>query len=362
MRRNIRKGSKSYMKKSVWRGLLVCAVFLFVSSSVFGQNTEEKIDYLKSGIEKFTRTEYNAALLDFREIILSQRLKDAHGDGYFWIAKCYIALGQLDEAEKNLEYFLINFKGNQYYPESYYQKGRLLYLQGEYEKSLEVLQSFLESYKDSPFASNALYWVGENLYSLGMLDEALNVFHSVVETYPTSFKVEAAGYRISLIELKKRERELLKLLKWSHEESLKTLEEFQKREKTYEQALATYQRKLSLISEKELETELQKLEKELRTKNAENESLVNEINSLKQSSANLSAQLDAAKAELAKVSVPAQDTARQPTPAPQPGIGPAGADSAKRLENTKRLLDLKEKALAVREAYVDMLLRMAESR
>jgi len=45
--------------------------------------------------------------------------------------------------------------------------------------------------------------------------------------------------------LKYRENELLTLLKWSHEESLRVIEEFQRREKAYEQALSVYQRRLS---------------------------------------------------------------------------------------------------------------------
>jgi hypothetical protein len=64
-----------------------------------------------------------------------------------------------------------------------------------------------------------------------------------VTDYPQSFKVEAARYRLSLIEFKRREEQLLRLLKWSHEDFLKTVEEFRRRQAAYEQELAAYRGK-----------------------------------------------------------------------------------------------------------------------
>ncbi len=95
---------------------------------------------------------------------------------------------------------------------------------------------------------NAYFWVGESLYALGKLDQALSVFRKVLRDYPASFKAEAAQYRVSLIELGRKEAELAKLLKWSHENSLKTIEEFQRRERAYEQAIETYQKRLAASS------------------------------------------------------------------------------------------------------------------
>jgi hypothetical protein len=48
-----------------------------------------------------------------------------------------------------------------------------------------------------------------------------------------------------LINQKKIEIELLALLRWSHEESLKTMEEYQRRERTYDQALTAYQKRIA---------------------------------------------------------------------------------------------------------------------
>jgi chromosome segregation ATPase len=95
------------------------------------------------------------------------------------------------------------------------------------------------------FVSAAIFWSGECLYSLGRLDEAERAFAIVVESYPKSVKVEAASYRRELIKFEYRERELLKLLTWSHEESLRIVEDFRRRERSYEQALAAYQKQIA---------------------------------------------------------------------------------------------------------------------
>jgi TolA-binding protein len=87
--------------------------------------------------------------------------------------------------------------------------------------------------------------MGECLYSLGQLNKALDVFSLIVEQYPQSVKYEASSYRLALINQKKVEIELLSILKWTHEESLKTVEEYQRRERTYDQAIIAYQKKIA---------------------------------------------------------------------------------------------------------------------
>ena len=83
------------------------------------------------------------------------------------------------------------------------------------------------------------------MYALGRLDDAQAVYQKIVADYPTSAKVEAAQYKMSLIQLSRREVELSKLLKWSHEELLKNVEEYQNREKAYVQAIEAYQKRLA---------------------------------------------------------------------------------------------------------------------
>jgi TolA-binding protein len=116
---------------------------------------------------------------------------------------------------------------------------------GDYEAALKAFAAFAEAAPKSDLLPSALYWCGECLYSLGRLEEAERAFTAVVEKYPSCVKVEAASYRRSLIGLEYRERELLKLLTWSHEESLRAAEDFRRREKAYEQSIAVYQKQLA---------------------------------------------------------------------------------------------------------------------
>ena len=75
----------------------------------------------------------------------------------------------------------------------------------------------------------------------------------VIEDYPSSPKREAAAYRLEIIEQRKREEELLQLLKVTHEESLKAAEDYEKKVQRYEQAIISYQKRIM-----ELEAQLQK--------------------------------------------------------------------------------------------------------
>ncbi|MAG14179.1 MAG: hypothetical protein CMN78_06245 [Spirochaetales bacterium] len=225
-----------------------------LATGAIGQTRGETLR--QQGISIFGSGRYDEALRVFREIILDSGLREHHSDAYFWIAKSYIALGQFENASKNLEFFVGEFPDNENYPESLYQRGRLSFLTGEYEASIRALKLFIESYPQSPFVANSYFWVGESLYALGQFDSALEIFSIVAKQYSTSYKVEAARYRISVIELKERERELLKLLKWSHEEYLKALEEFDRKERGYEQALVTYQRTIRDLESRDFETQI----------------------------------------------------------------------------------------------------------
>jgi len=205
-------------------------------------------DALAQGIELFRNGQYERSIPVFNSVVLDPAAAASHPEAYFLLAKSSMAIGSLDDAERALEYFIGNFPRAPDHPEALYQKGRLLYMQEQYEPAVQVLQGFLAAYPKSAFVPNAYFWAGESLYSLGKLDEALSVFRKVVRDYPASFKAEAAQYRVSLIELGAKERELARLLKWSHEYSLKTIEEFQRRERAYEQAIEAYQKRLAAMS------------------------------------------------------------------------------------------------------------------
>ncbi len=224
------------------KSILLAVILVLPVFSLTAQDSGESM--VRRALTTFGQGLYDESLRLFRNVILNSSMSAYHGDSYFWIAKSYMALGQYENASKNLEFFLSEYPNNKYYEEGLYQRGRLDYLQGEYETAIQILKDFIGQYPGSSFVANSYYWVGESLYALDHFDEALEIFEIVVDNYPTRFKIEAARYRISLIELKERERELLKLLKWSHEEYLRALEQFDSKERGYKQAIIAYQRKI----------------------------------------------------------------------------------------------------------------------
>jgi tetratricopeptide (TPR) repeat protein len=163
-------------------------------------------------------------------------------------------MGDYEGALRDMEDLEKSDPGNRRIPELGYHKGRVLFFLGSYDKAVILLKNYADSIpgtpdslppEDSARKSAALYWVGECLYSMGLLDRAGELFLHITESYPQSAKYEAASYRLALINQKKVEAELLSLLKWSHEESLKTMEEYERREHSYDQALIAYQKRIA---------------------------------------------------------------------------------------------------------------------
>lgn len=324
-------------RKVLWFSfvLILLAVFLNGADSVpLGDML------LKEGIEAFEQADYQVAMYRFREILSNSKEKNFHGDAYFWIARTYLALSQLEEASKHLEYFLTKFPENPYIMEGMYEKGRLLYLQRQFTECIEHLDRFLKKYPDSPYAANAYYWIGEATFSLGHLKEAERIFHFVVTQFPTSFRAEASRYRLDIIKLKYREEELLKLLQWSHEEHLKALEEFQKREAVYLETIKTYQRRVALLSSQDYQGEILKLSEQVRA-------LENELSQVRKSEETLRVEKETLENALMKL--------RVESPPTRGGIESGGVAEATAIKNLLELLQVKQEALALKEQYLQEL-------
>ena len=323
----------------------------FVPANVFASD-----DSLAEGISSFRNGKYEESLSLFRDVIIDTNSRNIHPDAYFWIAKSYLALRQLDNAEDNLEFYILHYPGHKYYQEAVYQKGRLLYLQDDYENCIRECYDFLEAFPESPFAANSYFWAAESLYSLGRLDEAENIYAHIVYNYPSSYKVESANYRLSMIEQKYREESLVELLKLTHEEYLKSIEEFQVREKTYENALDSYQKKLSLAGDgtaaesdgRTLSLELLDLQSTIRSKD-------NEIMALKRKIAELEYRLDNAESRIAEsrakvIEVNPEDE-KEEAAAAEPEEPEETLSAGDKLE----LLEIKSRALEIKSFYLKYL-------
>lgn len=235
------------------RLLLVLLAVSAVSSAALAQTggnagastAEDSQVLLERGKSLFAQNRYRSALDAFGRLLADPRASAQRPDAMYWSALAYLGVGDQEGAAASIDAFLAAYPSNPHVPDMLYQRGRILFAKGEYQKALLVFAAFARAAPASDLMPSALYWSGECLYALGRLDEAERAFSEVIEKYPSSVKMEAASYRRSLIELEYRERELLKLLTWSHEEALRAAEDFRRREKAYDQSIALYQRQLA---------------------------------------------------------------------------------------------------------------------
>ncbi len=292
---------------------LLCALALAPLQG-FAQSSPPGSD-LRDGIDQFKNGQYDKAILLLHNVTVDPNAGPQKAAAYLMIAKSYMAVGKLDDAEHNLEFYLATYPGAPDYEEALYQKGRLLEMQGEYENAIQAVQAFITAYPKSTFVPSAWFWAAESMYGLGRLDDALAVYQKIVTDYPTSAKVEAAQYKVSLIQLQRREVELSKLLKWSHEELLRSGQEYQNREKIYVQAIEAYQQRLASSGSADDRKFIADLQQQLAKKTDE----------------------------------AAQLAARLKSSGSAPAVTSTASGQAGRLQ---RLLDAKEAALALKETYL----------
>jgi tetratricopeptide (TPR) repeat protein len=205
---------------------------------------------LQYGVNLYGKGFWPEAVVEFKQCYSETNDPALKADALYWIAMTEIAAGNYENSIKAMDELDRVFPANTKYAELPYHRGRVYYYLGRYDEAISLFRKYIDSIAvDVPGESArkpaALYWMGECLYALGRLDKAQDVFSLIVEQYPQSVKYEASSYRLALINQKKIEVELLSILKWTHEESLKTVEEYQRRERTYEQAIAAYQKKIA---------------------------------------------------------------------------------------------------------------------
>jgi tetratricopeptide (TPR) repeat protein len=229
-------------KKMLLLAVLLAGASALLSAESAGAPPAASSAPLSEGIAAFGAGQYRQALDSFGKAFSGSAQAAERAEASYWSALAYIGLGDRAAAMKEIDAFLAAYPENPRVADLLYQRGRLLYAASNYEVALRTFAGFIETAPNHDLVSSALYWGGECLYSLGRLDEADKVFATLIEKYPSSVKLEAASYRRKLISLESREQELLRLLTLSHEESLYVAEDFRRRERTYEQALAVYQK------------------------------------------------------------------------------------------------------------------------
>ncbi|MDR0997474.1 MAG: tetratricopeptide repeat protein [Treponema sp.] len=210
---------------------------------------------LRSGLALYQEGRWREAAAELRQARTEALDPELKGEACYWIALAEISFGDYRGAIQDMDTLETTAPESKRLREVPYHKGRALYHLGRYDEALLLLKLYADGIGGSrplPQGSGAaarksaaIYWIGECLYAMGQLDYARDVFMMVTKDYPGSAKYEASSYRLGLINQKKIEEELLALLKWSHEESLRAVEEYQRRERSYDQALIAYQKRIA---------------------------------------------------------------------------------------------------------------------
>jgi len=328
------------------RAFLIAALVAMAAASASAQapgtaapRASTPAESLRSGIELFAAGRYDEALPVFDALFLDPSAGTLRPEGAYWSAMTHIARGNAGAAEKAIDTFLTLYPTHAKAGEMLYQRGRAAFLAKDYERSIQAFQAYLAANPKGESVAAAIFWSAESLYAIGRLPEAEKLYRTVTDAYPESVKAEASRYRIALVQFKYREDELLTLLKWSHEESLRIIEEFQRREKSYEQALAVYQKRYG--------------EAQYGTAVAQT-TLEEEIAALKASMDDLAERLqgkDARVAELEAALAAAESAAAVLAAAPASGT-PAAATTQ---PGEAEVLELQQRALALLEFYLESL-------
>jgi tetratricopeptide (TPR) repeat protein len=202
---------------------------------------------LQGGIELYSEGKWREAVIELRRAQAEALSPEQRAEALYWISLAELSAGEYEAALRDMEELVRAAPSSPRRAELPYHKGRAYYYLGRYDEAVALLKDYSDRVGEGEDSrkSASLYWIGECLYALGQLDKARDVFTLITEQYPQSAKFEASSYRIDLINQKKVEMELLALLKWSHEESLRTMEEYQRRERSYDQALIAYQKRIA---------------------------------------------------------------------------------------------------------------------
>jgi len=327
--------------------MMLVAVFLLAFRVMAEESTS-----LRRGIDLYGEGKWRDAIITLRQAS-AEANRDEAAEALYWIALAELGSGEYESSLKDLDELLKTSPAHPRALEAPYQKGRVLYHLGRFDDAIVVLKTYTDTVTDDSRRSAATYWIGESLYSLGRFDDARSIFSLIIEKYPGSPKFESSTYRIALIDQKARESELLKLLKWSHEESLKTVEEYQRRERSYEQAIVAYQKR---IAEMLKDTRLADLEKDTKSLTEKNISLES---ALKEKQASLEAQIQLVEesrqiierlnSELA--------TAKTEKTAASASIAPVS-----NTDRIARLLAIKAEALSIKEIIIERIAAQADAR
>ena len=233
--------------------------FLLLAAVVSTAQNGNQSDYsrrFQNGTQFYELSRWSEAAIEFRRAQETAGNMNDWSQALYWVILSELANTDYGSALRDMDELQRSAPNSSYNRDMLYHRARVYYNQGFFDEALLLFRHYADSVTDATRETAdrraaAFFWMGECLYSMGQFDEAENFYSWVVTRYPESPKIEAASYRIDLIKQKKIEAELLALLQWSHEESLRTSEDYQRKIRTYEYTLNTYQRRIAELQGQE---------------------------------------------------------------------------------------------------------------
>ena len=226
-------------------------LFFTIITNVFSQHDAAYMLNLRQGITHFGRGNWILAI-ESLEPLLNSSNNAVAAEAHFWTAMSRFSNNDFQKSIEIIETIFMFYPDYYNINELYYHKGRALFHLGFFDDAILTFNEYIntlgpDNNLDSASLSkkaSSLFWVGESLLNMGHLDRAEDTFSFITINYPASVKYEASLFRIALIGQKRIEEELLRLLRLSHEESLRNTMEFQRRETAYEQAIIAFQNRI----------------------------------------------------------------------------------------------------------------------
>ncbi|MCL2185081.1 MAG: hypothetical protein FWB86_04390 [Treponema sp.] len=252
---------------------------LLIGVLLFPLSAQENIfaRRFQNGSELYQHSRWQEASIEFRRAQESARTMNDWSAALYWLILSELANSDYGSALRDMAELEKHAPASPYARDMVYHRARIYFLQGYFEEALALFNRYNNSTTDDSKMSAdrraaSFFWMGECLYTMSQFEEAQKFYAWVIARYPGSPKFEAASYRMDLIKQKKIEAELLALLQLSHEEALRTSEDYQRTIRTYEHTLNVYQRRITdLTNTSGTQNDVSRIQNESRLQSAVNE-------------------------------------------------------------------------------------------
>ena len=230
---------------------LILILFLLVTQITFAESQRYQTSF-QNGVNFFRQSRMLDAAAEFRSAQEMASNNYYFTQALYWVILAQLALGDYSSALNDMDVLEARAPNSEYAREMKFHRGRAYYNLGFFEDALIFFQNYVNSMPENPETADriaaAYFWMGECLFAMKHYDEAEKFYSWVVTRFPRSPRVEVSTYRIDLIKHRRVEQELLSLLHWSHEEHLRTSEEYQRRLRIYEHTLNVYQMRIAELT------------------------------------------------------------------------------------------------------------------